>query len=60
MPRRHDSDHLLFRTQVITTDRRLVSDGPWEFQLLVERDGPNAETGGRSTAYLWEVVKSAL
>lgn len=46
--------------QVITTDRRLVSDGPWEFALLAQKEGPNLETGGRSTAFLWEVVKSAL
>ncbi|CAM9162592.1 unnamed protein product [Ectocarpus fasciculatus] len=46
--------------QVITTDRRLVSDGPWEFALLGEREGRNSETGGKSIAYIWEVVRSAL
>ncbi|CAN0371130.1 unnamed protein product, partial [Discosporangium mesarthrocarpum] len=47
-------------TQVITTDRRLVSDGPWEFAPLGEHTGPNIETGGSSTAFLWEIVRSAL
>ncbi|CAM9764436.1 unnamed protein product [Ectocarpus sp. 6 AP-2014] len=46
--------------QVITTDRRLVSDGPWEFALLGEREGRNSETGGKSIAYIWEVARSAL
>ncbi|CAM9148012.1 unnamed protein product, partial [Ascophyllum nodosum] len=46
--------------QVITTDRRLVSDGPWEFCLVRQREGINSETGGKSTAYLWQVVRSAL
>lgn len=50
----------VFVRKVITTDRRLVSDGPWEFELLSEREGKNAETGGKSIAYLWRVVKSAL
>ncbi|CAM9289307.1 unnamed protein product [Choristocarpus tenellus] len=47
-------------TLVITTDRRLASDGPWEFAPLGERTGPNSEIGGSSTAFLWRVIRSAL
>ncbi|CAM9750199.1 unnamed protein product [Hapterophycus canaliculatus] len=46
--------------QVITTDRRLVSDSPWEFELLRELEGKNSETGGTSIGYIWRVVQSAL
>ncbi|EKX52480.1 hypothetical protein GUITHDRAFT_65227, partial [Guillardia theta CCMP2712] len=46
-------------SRVITVDKMLVSDGPWEFQLLHSIDGKNEEVGG-STGYIWKVVKSAV
>ena len=45
-------------TRVVTTDKRLRNDGPWEFRLLDALEGVNAETGGASLGYVQEVVRS--
>eukprot|EP00308_Calcidiscus_leptoporus_P005152 CAMPEP_0119364262 /NCGR_PEP_ID=MMETSP1334-20130426/11181_1 /TAXON_ID=127549 /ORGANISM="Calcidiscus leptoporus, Strain RCC1130" /LENGTH=262 /DNA_ID=CAMNT_0007379915 /DNA_START=96 /DNA_END=884 /DNA_ORIENTATION=- len=47
-------------TRIITTDKRLGSDkaGRWQYELLMQLEGPNAETGGTSVGYVWEVSKS--
>ena len=45
-------------TRVVTTDKRLSGDGPWEFRLLDALEGVNAETGGASLGYVQEVVRS--
>ena len=45
-------------TRVVTTDKRLSNDGPWEVRLLDALEGVNAETGGDSVGYVQEVVRS--
>ena len=45
---------------MITTDKRLASDGPWEFELVEAVEGPNRETGGTSVGYVQRVVRSAV
>ncbi|KAG5185745.1 hypothetical protein JKP88DRAFT_354103 [Tribonema minus] len=46
---------------VVTTDRRLASEpGAWEFALRATREGVNAETGGASVAYIWEVTQNGV
>jgi len=45
-------------SRIITVDKMLVSDGPWEFELLQSIDGKNSEVGG-STGYVWKIIKSA-
>ena len=47
-------------TLVITTDKRVVSDGPWEYESLAVRDVANEEVGGYSTGYVCRVAKSGL
>ena len=45
-------------TRVVTTDKRLSNDGPWEVRLLDALEGVNAETGGASVGFVQEVVRS--
>mmetsp|Transcript_38262 Transcript_38262/g.59795 ORF Transcript_38262/g.59795 Transcript_38262/m.59795 type:complete len:327 (+) Transcript_38262:165-1145(+) len=46
-------------TIVITTDKVLSPDGPWQFDLLRTATGNNRETAGTSTAYVWRVARSS-
>lgn len=46
-------------SRVITTDKELASDGPWAFELLHKLEGKNSDVG-RSTGFVWRVVKSPL
>ena len=50
--------HLRRGSRVVTTDRKLAddADGEYSFRLLEAFDGTNAETGGTSTGYVWEVA----
>ena len=43
--------------RVVTTDKRLIDDQGWSFELLEAIDGPNRETGG-SVGYVHEVTRS--
>ena len=43
--------------RVITVDKMLLSDGPWEYRELGTLDARNTEVG-MSTGYVYEVVKS--
>jgi hypothetical protein len=43
--------------RVITVDKMLLSDGPWEYREVGALDAKNAEVG-MSTGYVYEVVKS--
>ena len=49
--------HLRVGARVVTTDKRLIDDQDWSFELLEAIDGPNRETGG-SVGYVHEVTRS--
>ena len=44
-------------SRIITVDRQLSNDGPWEFKLLEEKEGENQETGGTSKGFVWEKTR---
>lgn len=46
-------------TRIVVTDKQLQSDNSWgQFQLIDALEGRNAETGGTSIGYIYQVTKS--